>query len=185
MRTIFLHHSVCRSTRTAVRNVLSAALAAALLGGLLATPAEAETKLGGHFGIVLPLFTHFDGDTIDITDDFLIGFPTGITVRTSERLAFDLEFVPVVQDEPTSVNLVVHPGVLYNFAPSYTVGVRMAFETDSDAWGFTPLIAKGFPIPGQNATYFIELDFPLRVQDDPFGNSEFSYGLAFHTGIGF
>lgn len=152
---------------------------------LLAAPAQAENKLGGHFGFVLPLVDHFDGETTDISDDFLIGFPTGITVRTSERLAFDLELVPVVQDEPTSVNLVVHPGVLYNFAPSYTAGVRMAFETDGEAWGFTPLIAKGFPIRGTDASYFVELDFPIRVKEDPGGSDEISYGLAFHTGIGF
>lgn len=162
-----------------------AALVSLIVVSVLAAPGQAQNKVGGHFGFVLPLIDHFDGETTDISDDFLIGFPMGITVRTSERLAFDLELVPVVQDEPTSVNLVVHPGVLYNFAPSYTVGVRMAFETDGEAWGFTPLIAKGFPLQGTSATYFVELDFPIRVKEDPGGSNDVSYGLAFHTGIGF
>lgn len=161
------------------------ALVSLFVASALVVPAHAQNKVGGHFGFVLPLVDHFDGETTDITDDFVIGFPTGITVRTSERLAFDLELVPVVQDEPTSVNLVVHPGVLYNFAPSYTAGLRMAFETDGEAWGFTPLIAKGFPLEGTSATYFVEIDFPIRVKEDRTGSNEISYGVAFHTGIGF
>lgn len=158
---------------------------ALLLTSFTASPANAQNRVGGHFGFVLPLIDHFDGNTTDITDDFVVGFPMGITVRTSDRLAFDLELVPIVQDEPTSVNLVVHPGILYGFAPSYTAGLRMAFETDGEAWGFTPLIAKGFPLPGTNASYFIELDFPIRVKEDPTGSNDVSYGLAFHAGIGF
>lgn len=168
-----------------MKKISTAGLVLLFIAGLLGVPAQAENKIGGHFGFVLPLIDHFDGETTDITDDFVIGFPTGITVRTSERLAFDLELVPVVQDEPTSVNLVVHPGVLYTFAPSYTAGLRMAFETDGEAWGFTPLIAKGFPLQGTSASYFIELDFPIRVKEDPTGSDEISYGVAFHTGIGF
>lgn len=168
-----------------MKKISTAGLVLLFIASLLGVPAQAENKIGGHFGFVLPLIDHFDGETTDITDDFVIGFPTGITVRTSERLAFDLELVPVVQDEPTSVNLVVHPGVLYTFAPSYTAGLRMAFETDGEAWGFTPLIAKGFPLQGTSASYFIELDFPIRVKEDPTGSDEISYGVAFHTGIGF
>ncbi len=168
-----------------MKKISTAALVSLCIASLATVPAQAENKIGGHFGFVLPLIDHFDGETTDISDDFVIGFPTGITVRTSERLAFDLELVPVVQDEPTSVNLVVHPGVLYNFAPSYTAGLRMAFETDGEAWGFTPLIAKGFPLQGTSASYFIELDFPIRVKEDSTGSNEISYGVAFHTGIGF
>lgn len=168
-----------------MKKISTAGLVLLFIASLLGVPAQAENKIGGHFGFVLPLIDHFDGETTDITDDFVIGFPTGITVRTSERLAFDLELVPVVQDEPTSVNLVVHPGVLYTFAPSYTAGIRMAFETDGEAWGFTPLIAKGFPLQGTSASYFIELDFPIRVKEDPTGSDEISYGVAFHSGIGF
>jgi len=157
-----------------------------LLAVLLATsPAAAENRVGGHFGFVLPLVTDFDGTTTDITDDFKIGFPTGITVRKSDRVAFDLEFVPVLNDNPIDVDVVIHPGVLVNVGNNYTAGVRMAFEVDAQAWGFTPLVAKGFPIAGENATYFIELDFPIRVQENALGESKTSVGLAFHTGIGF
>lgn len=152
---------------------------------VLAAPATAENQVGGHFGIVLPLITEFDGNTTDISDDFVIGFPTGITVRKNDRVAFDLEFVPILNDNPIDVDVVIHPGVLFNVGNRYTAGLRMAFEVDSQAWGFTPLIAKGFPIEGKNATYFIELDVPIRLVENELGETKTSVGLAFHTGIGF
>jgi hypothetical protein len=39
-------------------------------------------RLGGHFGAVFPLVTHANGETTTISDDFVIGFPMGITVKT-------------------------------------------------------------------------------------------------------
>lgn len=156
-----------------------------LLVVLTALPASAQNKVGGHFGVVLPLITDFDGETTDISDDFKVGFPTGITVRKSDRVAFDLELVPIVNDNPVDVDVVIHPGVLVNVGNNFTAGVRMAFEVDAQAWGFTPLIAKGFPIRGQNASYFIELDFPIRIQENALGENKTAVGLAFHTGIGF
>lgn len=148
---------------------------------VFAPPAGAETKLGGHFGFVVPLVTEVDGETITVSDDFVIGFPMGITVKTSDRVAFDLEFVPVIQDSPQDVSLTVHPGVLFSLKNSFTAGVRMAFDIEGDAWGFTPLVAKGFPLKNRNAAYFIELDFPIRFLE----NDDTSVGLAFHSGIAF
>lgn len=162
-----------------------AAVLIAAAGLLVPTGAFAQNQVGGHFGLVLPLVTHVDGETTDIADDFLIGFPAGVTVKTSERVAFDLELVPVVQDEPLSVDLTVHPGVLVSFGSAYTAGLRAAFDVSGDAWGVTPLVARGFPIGDGSAVYFVELDVPIRVQDDATGSSDVSVGIAFHTGIGF
>ena len=82
---------------------------------MLSTPrtGEAEDTLGGHIGFVLPLVTHADGQTIDLADNFGIGFPVGITVKGSGHLAFDLEFVPFIQASPRKTTVTVHPGLLY------------------------------------------------------------------------
>ena len=60
------------------------------------TQAQAQAQkgptLGGHIGFVLPMVTHSGGQTTnDLTDAFAVGFPVGITVKGSGRLAFDLE----------------------------------------------------------------------------------------------
>lgn len=139
-----------------------------------------DKKLGGHIGFVVPLVTEVGGETITVDDDFVIGFPMGLNVKLSDRVAFDLELVPVVQDSPQEINLVVHPGAIFSVG-SFAVGVRAAFEIDSDAWGFTPLIARGWPVKGTSINYFVELDFPIRFQTD----DETATGVAFHSGISF
>jgi hypothetical protein len=158
--------------------------AAALCLG--AAAASAEDRLGGHFGVLFPLVTHTNGDTTSIGDDFKIGFPMGITVKTSDKYAFDLELVPLLDpraNAPIDVALTVHPGILRSLGNSWTAGLRMAFDIGGASWGFTPLINKGFPMDGH--LYFVELVVPIRFQDDIVGNTHGSIGLGVHLGIGF
>ena len=63
---------------------------AGVISLLLPGVAQAEGTLGGHFGFVLPLVTRAGGATTTLSDRFSIGFPTGITVKTSKKVAFDL-----------------------------------------------------------------------------------------------
>src|SRR5262249_16258792 len=115
---------------------------------LSASAARAEDRLGGHFGVLFPVVTHVNDTTVGIRDDFKIGFPMGITVKTSDHYAFDLEFVPVIdptEGGPVNVSLTVHPGILRSFSNGWTGGLRMAFDINSASWGFTPLVNKGFP----------------------------------------
>jgi hypothetical protein len=168
-----------------VRSIAAAAVAVCLV----ASGAEAqdhEDRLGGHFGVLFPLVTHVNGDTVGIGENFQIGFPMGITVKTSDRYAFDLEFVPLLDprdNAPLLVSLTVHPGILRSFANHWTGGLRMAFDVNAASWGFTPLVNKGFP--HGDVTYFIELVVPIRFQDDFLGNTHTSIGLGIHGGIGF
>jgi hypothetical protein len=159
---------------------------AVLVVCLAASAADAEDRLGGHFGVLFPLVTHVNDNTVGIGDDFKIGFPMGITVKTSDRYAFDLEFVPVLDPReggPINVSLTVHPGILRSFGKGWTGGLRMAFDINGASWGFTPLVNKGFP--RGDVTYFIELVVPIRFQDDIVGSTHTSVGLGVHLGIGF
>src|SRR6516164_3645031 len=81
---------------------------------------EAEDTLGGHIGFVLPLVTHAGGQTTNLADNFGIGFPVGITVKGSGRLAFDLKFVPFIQNSPRKTTVTVHPGLLYGIGHGFT-----------------------------------------------------------------
>lgn len=154
------------------------AVAVLLISG---SSAEAQDKkFGGHIGFVIPLVTEVDGETTTVDDDFVIGFPMGIGIKLNDRVTFDLELVPVVQDSPQEIDLVIHPGAIFTVG-SFAVGVRVAFEVDSDAWGLTPLVARGFPIKGSSVSYFVELDFPIRFLT----NDETAIGIAFHSGISF
>jgi hypothetical protein len=149
----------------------------------VADHAEAQNSLGGHFGVVFPLVSRARGETATIADDFVVGFPTGITVKTSDRIAFDLELVPVIQNEPLGVSLTVHPGILMGVADRTTFGLRMAFDVNQASWGFTPLLNYGFAqVNGKSI--FAEAVVPIRFQEDR-GDTFTSIGIGAHFGVGF
>jgi hypothetical protein len=167
---------------TAASGIKKAGLAVFAL--FLAAPAvQAENKLGGHFGVVIPLITHVDDDTIDVTEDLQAGFPMGITVKTSDKFAFDLELVAGLNTDPLTTGLTVHPGVLFGLGSNFTFGTRMAFEVNQGAWGFTPLLNKGFP--QGNYAIFVEAVAPIRFQEDDLGENQTAITFGIHVGIGF
>lgn len=172
-------------TRNAARVALGTLL---LVVGFLAgsvSRASAEDRLGGHFGLVIPLITWSDGTTTTVGDDFKIGFPTGITVKKTDKVAFDFELVPVIQNAPLSVSLTVHPGVIFSLDHSLAAGVRMAFDVKEASWGFTPLLSRSFPVSGGACALFAELDVPIRFQENAAGKSVTAVTIAAHFGIGF
>ena len=136
-------------------------------------------KLGGHFGVVHPLVIFSGGKTATIADGYIVGFPTGVTLKTSDKFAFDIEFVPFI-NEGSSVNLLFHPGALFPLGKNFTFGTRAAFEINQGAYGFTPLLNKAFPMKN-NTAVFAELVLPVRF--DGFGNT--ATVIAVHFGIGF
>jgi len=147
----------------------------------LALPAasRADDRVGAHFGFVLPFVTHADGHNTTLSDEFKIGFPTGITIKTSEKVSFDVEFVPTIQRTPYEVGLTFHPGVIYALPANYAAGLRLAFDVNQASWGFTPLLNKKLRQYG-NTILFAELVVPLRFQEE---NN--SIGLGIHVGLGF
>lgn len=171
-----------------IRSAASIRLSLSLLAlmAMVAVPARAhaQDRLGGHFGAVFPLVSHADGETTTIGDDFKIGFPMGVTVKTSDKWAFDLELVPVIQNDPFLVSLTVHPGVIRALSGGYAVGLRMAFDVNDASWGFTPLLNKGFAV-GHSYKLFVEGVVPIRFQQNSAGENHTSIGFAVHTGIGF
>lgn len=145
-----------------------------------------QDRLGGHIGFVLPLVTHAGGNTTSLTDNFGIGFPMGITVHGSGKVAFDLELVPFIQDKPRSVNLTIHPGLLYGLSNGFTVGTRLAFDVNSSQFGFTPLLNKSWKIEnGFFKAYFMEADLPVRFNRPANGPATYPVTFAVHFGVGF
>ena len=153
-----------------------------LIALVVPSVAAAQNQLGGHFGAVLPLVSRAGGSTTTIADQFEIGFPTGVTVKTASDWAYDLELVPVVSRN-RSVSLTVHPGVIHALPNSFAAGLRMAFDVRGSAWGFTPLLNRGVRVGA--ATYFVEGVAPIRFKRDGAGRDMTSIGLGVHVGVGF
>src|SRR5438105_4086892 len=132
-----------------------------------APEAQNGPTLGGHIGFVLPLVTHSGGQTINnLTEQFAVRFPVGITVKGSGRTAFDLELVPQINTAGQRLTtLTVHPGLVFSLGHGFGVGGRVAFDVNNPTWGFTPLVNKSWPIKHNNGlfkAYFVEADLPVR-----------------------
>ena len=153
----------------------------------LSIAARAQTTVGGHVGLVLPLVTRTNGQTSDLANNFSIGFPAGITVKGTGRTAFDFEFISSVQDDPRTVTLTVHPGFLWNIGHGFAPGIRAAFVVDSSTYGFTPLLNKSWPIKGKGLfkAYFAEADLPVRFNRPVGAPGTSAVGFAVHFGLGF
>lgn len=143
-------------------------------------------SLGGHVGVVHPLFTLSEGNVSTIADQYTVGFPVGLTIKRKSNPSIDFEFVPFMT-EGSFDNFLIHPGLLFGLGSGFTFGTRLAYETGPETYGFTPLLNKGFDI-GNDKSFFIELVLPVRFgsRDILNGTQNFSaYTVAFHTGVGF
>jgi hypothetical protein len=172
--------------------IVLAVLATALAGRApLAQAQEQEQKgptLGGHIGFVLPLVTDSSGNVTDLADAPAVGFPVGITIKGSGRLAFDLEFVPQINTTGTrQTTLTVHPGLIYGLGHGFGVGGRIAFDVNNPTWGFTPLVNKSWPIRnhGLFKAYFVEADLPVRFSRPVGARATNAVTFAMHFGLAF
>lgn len=145
----------------------------------------AQNRLGGHVGVALPFLTVTDGRTTTLADDAVVVFPMGIEVHRSDRFTFSLELAPIVQNAPQHIDLLLHPGAIWNVGGGYAVGSRVAFVVGTSTWGFTPLLNKSLVrLPG-GATLFGELDVPVRFSRPNARRASSSVGLAVVVGVGF
>ncbi|HEV7515969.1 MAG TPA: hypothetical protein VGR07_06690 [Thermoanaerobaculia bacterium] len=153
---------------------------------LVALPAgaRAEDKVGAHFGVVFPLVTRANGKSTTISDEFNVGFPTGITIKPGGRFAFDLELVPLIHSKGKRVDLTVHPGVLYSLGGPWTAGLRAAFDVNARSYGFTPLLNLGFP-QANGTTFFGELVLPVRFQQNDANQGQTAVTVGLHFGWAF
>jgi hypothetical protein len=169
------------------RGIAAMAMAAAL--GFLSAPTSAGAegrpiegivdRLGGHVGVALPLVTFQGDDATSLGDRFAIGIPVGIGVKIRPDFIFDMELVPFISDGRT--NLVVHPGLIYNFYGPLSAGLRLGVETSGDSWGPTPLLNWNLFEIAEGVNLFAELDVPIRIVKD----ADTAVSIATHFGLGF
>src|SRR5258708_13971071 len=170
------------------RQVLCGAAVVVLSMVAWATRAEAQVRVGGHIGFVLPLVTRVGGQTTNLADNFSMALAVGIAVKGSGRMAFDMELVPSVQNSPGVVALQVHPGLVWGVGHGFAVGGRAAFDVNSSQLGFTPLVNKSWPIKSEGSffkAYFRDAVLPVRF-NRPLGGPDtnpVTFGL--HFGVGF
>jgi hypothetical protein len=149
----------------------------------VAPPAPPQTKtVGGHVGAATPLVS-VAKKTTNISDQFTLAHPIGVTVKLSDTVAADFEVVMANPIHPTgSTTLTVDPGVIVVTGP-VALGLRLAWEVNARTnVGIIPLINKGLMTFGR-ATWFVEAAFPMSYRDVE--GDKYVFNVVFHTGIGF
>jgi hypothetical protein len=156
-----------------------------------ASPVENAPRVGGHFGLAVPLIT-VANKTTNIGRDFVtMGLAPGVTVRITERLAIDYEMVAytTIDRRGSITQLVIDPGVVYDLGP-VVVGLRGAIRvTDRSNFGLIPIVNKGFKLG--RVAWFVELDLPIffneRAGDAPTdpAKTQTAFTAQLQTGFGF
>ena len=130
-------------------------------------------RVGGHFGIAIPIAAFDNDGTSAIGRDFVqVGVTPGITVKVTERWAVDFEFIGFSRwdlnkagtPDKSHTIFVVDPGVVYNFGP-VAAGLRLATQIGEGVplnFGLVPIVVVPFPI-NKHLSYFLELDLPVFV----------------------
>lgn len=133
----------------------------------------AAPRVGGHFGLALPVVAFDNDGTSAIGRDFVqVGVTPGITVKLTERWAVDFEFIafsrwdlerPGTPDKSHTI-FVADPGVVYNFGP-VAAGLRLAVQVGEGVplnFGLVPIAVVPFKVT-RRLSYFLELDLPVFV----------------------
>ncbi|WMJ74698.1 hypothetical protein RCC89_16210 [Cytophagaceae bacterium ABcell3] len=148
------------------------------MGALYGTPIFAQTgavevqkvespRVGGYLGVVTSMFeTTFEAPDSRILPLRSIGIPFGVNFWLHEKLAFSIEFVPILSIQAENFRtegLLVHPGLIWNLSEKTSFSGRVAFESNGQ-FGFTPIIARSL-YTGKYSSYSIAIPVPVR-----FGN---------------
>jgi hypothetical protein len=127
-------------------------------------------RVGGHFGLALPIATFDNDGATAIGRDFVqVGVTPGITVKLDDQWAIDFEFIAFSRWDLKPVDrshtiFVADPGVVYNFGP-VAAGLRLAVQVGEGVplnFGIVPIVVVPFKISSK-VSYFVELDLPVFV----------------------
>jgi hypothetical protein len=145
-------------------------------------PPVTYPRVAGYVGLVHPIVTFSEHNTVNFKDNYVVGFPLGINIWKTARVGFSLEIVPHILAENGSSrmsNLLIHPGVVVALGKGYTFAGRAAFET-SGRYGVTPVINKVVK-KNTHSNYYVAVPMPLRM-----GNGRpLSFTLGFQFGLSF
>ena len=186
-----MNATIAQRNRTSAAGALCKGIAViGMLLGSMAPSMMAQTTMGGHIGVVLPLVTHVGGNTVnEVADNFSFGMPIGVTFKGQGRMAFDLELVPGFHTaRPRQNTLTIHPGLVWALGHHFSAGMRVAFDVNSATWGFTPLVNHSWPIKSESGffkAYFVEAVMPVRFNRAVTGPKTDAVGFAMHFGVGF
>ena len=141
-------------------------------------------KVAAYFSVNHPLVT-FSANSFPVYDfdhSYTVGFPMGINIIKSDKLAYSIEIVPTINSSKgvtKTTNLAIQPGLIFRYPHGFNVLTRLAFET-AGRYG-TNLVFNKVLYKTKMNSYWVSVPIPARFGN----NSPASIGLGLQFGVTF
>lgn len=141
-------------------------------------------KVAAYFSVNHPLVT-FSANNFPVYDfdhSYTVGFPMGINIIKSDKLAYSIEIVPTINSSKgftKTTNLAIQPGLIFRYPHGFNVLTRLAFET-AGRYG-TNLVFNKVLYKTKMNSYWVSVPIPARFGN----NAPASIGLGLQLGVTF
>jgi len=140
-------------------------------------------KVASYFSVVHPIVTLSSNlPAYNFDHSYTVGFPMGINLIKSDKLAYSIEIVPSINSSKgvtKASNLSIQPGLIFRYPKGFNFLTRLAFET-SGRYGTVFVFNKVFYKTKMNS-YWMSVPIPAR-----FGNNiPASVGIGLQFGVSF
>lgn len=153
--------------------------------GLIAKSQNANEypKVAAYFSVSHPIVTLSSNlPAYNFDHSYTVGFPIGINIIKSAKLAYSIEIVPTLNSSKgvtKTSNLSIQPGLIFRYPNGFNFLTRMAFETGG-RYG-TNLVFNKVLYKTKMNSYWVSVPVPARFGN----NAPASIGVGLQFGVTF
>ena len=140
-------------------------------------------KVAAYFSISHPIVTLSSNlPAYEFDHSYTVGFPIGINIIKSAKLAYSIEIVPTLNSSKgvtKTSNLSIQPGLIFRYPNGFNFLTRMAFETGG-RYG-TNLVFNKVLYKTKMNSYWVSVPIPARFGN----NAPASVGIGLQFGLTF
>jgi len=148
-----------------------------------AQKANEYPKVAAYFSVVHPIVTLSSNlPTYNFDHSYTVGFPMGINLIKSDKLAYSIEIVPTLNASKgvtKTSNLSIQPGLIFRYPNGFNFLTRLAFET-SGRYG-TVFVFNKVLFKTKMNSYWMSVPIPARFGN----NAPASVGIGLQLGVTF
>ncbi len=140
-------------------------------------------KVAAYFSVSHPIVTLSSNlPAYNFDHSYTVGFPIGINIIKSAKLAYSIEIVPTLNSSKgvtKTSNLSIQPGLIFRYPNGFNFLTRMAFETGG-RYG-TNLVFNKVLYKTKMNSYWVSVPIPTRFGN----NAPASVGIGLQFGVTF
>ena len=143
-----------------------------------------DHSVGGHVGVAVPVFSHAQGNTTMMTEDFAVTVPIGVVFRKTSSVPIDVAVSPTLLKNGRVI-FGVGVGTAHGIGHGLAAGMSMFVDVSNRAWGLAPALDRVLLHMDGGRLLLGDLFVPVGFYKDTKGVGYTSIGVAMHLGIAF